>query len=62
MKIAAEKARAELKNATDAVKNEMARAKAEMDLSKKKLVTEYTNELTQIRAQVEEEQQELFKV
>lgn len=46
LKTAAEKARAELKNATDAVKNEMARMRAEMELSKKKLITDHTNELS----------------
>ena len=53
--MAQDKVRADMKNAVDAVKNDMARAKCDWDREKKKLNTEYENQLNLLRTQIEDD-------
>ena len=49
VKTAQEKLRAEMNNALDAVKNDMARAKCDWDREKKKLIQEHEDQMNQLR-------------
>ena len=50
-----------MKNQIDAVKNDMAREKANWEREKKKLAQEHENELTQVKNQLEDDNMEEVK-
>ena len=55
IKTAQEKVRAELRNQIDAVKNEMARAKAEWERERKKLILEHDSALANLKNELEDQ-------
>lgn len=54
MKAACDKVRAEMRNQVDIVKNDMAKAKAEYEREKKKLLIDHENEIARVRREMEE--------
>ena len=62
VKAAQEKIRAEMNNALDAVKNDMARAKCDWDREKKKLIQEQEDQMSQLKNRLEDENMEESRV
>ena len=61
MKNAQEKGKAELKNAVDDVKNDMARAKAEWERERKKLLQEHDMKLADAKNEAEDTYEEKIR-